>query len=105
MPWGHGALVVNLDFVGHALTLRRSDVATRTLPLEPQTVAQVHARYMEALHSLGVTPRMMPRLPAPTKATLLTRRSSAHGNRRDACAFNAPIVRSDAAEATRRSGA
>jgi hypothetical protein len=61
MPWGDSTLGVDLDFVAHVLTLRRSDGASRTLPLVPQSVAQFHAHYMDALHALGVTAKMMPR--------------------------------------------
>jgi hypothetical protein len=56
MPWGERPLTVDLDFVDHALTVRSSDGASRTLALAPQSVAQFHARYMDALRSLGVTP-------------------------------------------------
>lgn len=61
MPWGDGSIVVELDFVVHALSVRDSHGASRTLPLVPQSVAQFHARYMDALRSLGVTPKIMPR--------------------------------------------
>lgn len=58
---GNRCLVVDFDFVGHALTVRTSDAGEHTFALRPQSVAQFHARYMEALRSLGVTPRIMAR--------------------------------------------
>ncbi len=61
MPWDESTLTVELDFVAHTLSLRSSEGASRTLTLEPRSVAQFHAHYMDALHSLGVTPKIMSR--------------------------------------------
>jgi hypothetical protein len=53
MPHGEWTLTVDFDFVQHRLLLERSDGTVRELALAPMPVAQFHARYMEALRSLG----------------------------------------------------
>lgn len=55
MPLGSsGGLEVTFDFVDHELTLRRTDGRRRRLRLEPRTVADFHAEYLDALAGLGV---------------------------------------------------
>lgn len=61
MPWGERLLVADFDFTDHALVLRTSDGALRTLALAPRPVARFYADYMAALQSLGVAPTIMPR--------------------------------------------
>lgn len=61
MPWAERTLVVDFDFIDHALALRTSDGASRSLALAPRPVAQFYAEYVAALRSLGITPPIMPR--------------------------------------------
>ncbi len=53
MTVGGRALVASFDFVSHELRLEVSDGSSIILPLEPMTVADFHARTMEALGRLG----------------------------------------------------
>lgn len=61
MHAGDRCLVVDFDFTAHTLVLRTNDGASRTLALQPQSVAQFYARYLQALDALGVALRIMPR--------------------------------------------
>ncbi len=61
MPWAGRTLVVDFDFIDHALALRTSDGASRSLALAPRPVARFYAEYVAALRSLGITPSIMPR--------------------------------------------
>ncbi|RYY85451.1 MAG: hypothetical protein EOO24_36550 [Comamonadaceae bacterium] len=58
---GDRCLVVDFDFIAHTLVLRTTDGESRTLELVAQPVAQFYGRYMEALRSLGIAARIMPR--------------------------------------------
>jgi hypothetical protein len=59
MPCGGRSLTVELDFIGHALSMRLSDGASHAFALAPMSVADFYARYMAALHALGVEPTLM----------------------------------------------
>ncbi len=51
---------IDFDFVRHLLVIGTSDGRSVELPLEPQTVADFYQRFLEALASLGVRPRIYP---------------------------------------------
>ncbi len=61
MPWRGKVVVVDFDFVDHALVLRTSEGEARRLALAPMSVASFYAQYTNALESLGVVPTLMPR--------------------------------------------
>jgi uncharacterized protein DUF5996 len=54
MPAGQELLELEFDFIAHRLLARTSHGAERALALEPQSVAQFHARVMAMLKELGV---------------------------------------------------
>ena len=60
MPADGRTLSVDFDFVVHRLEIRLSDGTGRNLALRPRSVAEFHAEYLDALHRLGVQPRMRP---------------------------------------------
>jgi Family of unknown function (DUF5996) len=54
IPVGHEILELEFDFIGHRLLARTSRGDKRTLPLEPQTVAELYRRVVDVLHGIGV---------------------------------------------------
>lgn len=60
MPDGARTFEVNVDFIDHSLAVTTSDGAIRTLALQPRSVAEFFAEYLEALRSLDVHPRIWP---------------------------------------------
>jgi len=60
MPFGTRTLEVDLDFHDHVLLARTSDGNLRSIPLEPQSVAEFYERYRTALRALGVEPAIWP---------------------------------------------
>lgn len=58
MPVGTRDLEVEFDFIDHALVMRASDGETRTMSLEPRSVARFYSKYLAALRSLGVNVRI-----------------------------------------------
>lgn len=61
MPIGdHRQLEIVLDFVDHQLRMQTSDGQSRTLALEPRSVADFYAALLEQLRSLGVTTSIWP---------------------------------------------
>jgi hypothetical protein len=60
MPYDERCLEIDLDFFDHALNVRTSDGATRTLPLRPQPIAEFFAEYMALLRSLDIEVRLWP---------------------------------------------
>jgi hypothetical protein len=54
MHYPGGTLEIVFDFVDHNLVIATSRGQTRTLPLQPQTVADFYHEVMRALHVLGV---------------------------------------------------
>ena len=58
VPHGGRTFQIDFDFVDQRLRLRTSDGGMAEVPLEPQTVAQFHARVMDALTRLGVPVRI-----------------------------------------------
>ncbi len=61
MPHGGRTFSVYFDFLNHGLTIRVSDGANRTLPLQPQSVAAFYREYMAALDALGLPVKIMAR--------------------------------------------
>ena len=51
---------VEFDFIDHGLIVRTSDGATRTMPLEPRTVADFYVEYRELLQTLDLDVRIYP---------------------------------------------
>jgi len=54
IPYDGRTFQIDFDFIDHRLIVQTSDGGSRTLPLEPQSVAQFYRRTMEALGSLGL---------------------------------------------------
>ena len=54
IPFGNEILEIEFDFIGHRLLARTSRGEERTLPLEPQTVADFHRRVIDLLNGIGV---------------------------------------------------
>jgi hypothetical protein len=58
MPHDHRTFSMTFDFVAHELVILVSDGARRTVPLQPQTVADFYVGAMGALDELGIRPRI-----------------------------------------------
>jgi hypothetical protein len=54
IPYGTGTFDVEFDFIDHELVVRSSSGETRTVALEPKTVATFHAETLNALDELGL---------------------------------------------------
>ncbi|CNG65945.1 Uncharacterised protein [Mycobacterium tuberculosis] len=54
VPYRDGVFDIEFDFVDHVLRLRSSDGGSRTVPLEPKSVADFYAETMAALGELGI---------------------------------------------------
>ena len=54
MTDGGRTLRMTFDFVAHQLVFQTSDGVTKTIPLEPRTVAEFFERVMETLRDLGI---------------------------------------------------
>jgi hypothetical protein len=54
IPVGNEILEIELDFISHRLVARTSWGEERTLPLEPQTVADFYRRLIDLLNDIGV---------------------------------------------------
>lgn len=54
VPYRDGAFDIEFDFVEHRLRLRSSDGGSRTVPLEPKSVADFYAETMAALDELAI---------------------------------------------------
>jgi hypothetical protein len=70
MPWRGGTLEVAFDFLDHRLTFDTSAGDRRTLPLEPQSVADFYGRVRRVLDGLGVKPPIWPmpvEVPSPIR--------------------------------------
>ena len=67
---GDRSFAIEFDFVDHQLAVRLSDGNVRTLPLQPQSVADFHRQIMDALRELGIDVRIWPvavELPSPIR--------------------------------------
>ena len=58
MPHGGRTVELELDFLDHVLRIGDDDGAERTLPLAPQSVAEFHARVLDALAAMGLPVRI-----------------------------------------------
>jgi hypothetical protein len=58
MTYGGRTLTITFDFLGHELVILMSDGNRRTVPLQPQTVADFYVGVMSALEELGVRVRI-----------------------------------------------
>ena len=55
IPIGHEILDIEFDFITHRLVARTSRGDERSLPLEPQTVAEFYRRAVALLNDMGIT--------------------------------------------------
>src|SRR6202162_1077740 len=53
VPTGTEILEIEFDFIDHRLVARTSRGVTKTLPLEPRSVADFHRQVMDLLAGLG----------------------------------------------------
>ena len=60
MPYRSLTFEVQFDLIEHGLVVNTSDGATRRILLRPLAVADFYREYMDALDSLGITPKMWP---------------------------------------------
>lgn len=60
IPHRGGAFEIELDLVDHALEVRSSHAAVRTLPLQPMPVAEFYARLLAILDELGIDAPIRP---------------------------------------------
>jgi Family of unknown function (DUF5996) len=70
IPYGDGIFEIQFDFIEHKLNLQTSWGSSKTLPLQPQSVADFYAAFMSALRSLGIEVRIwtMPcEVPSPVR--------------------------------------
>ncbi len=58
MPHGNQGVEVQFDFISHQLLIQVSDGSRRAIPLVSMSVADFFARYMAALHELGIDPKI-----------------------------------------------
>ena len=61
MPFAGGAVEVTFDFLDHRLRIDSSSGDTRSVALEPRSVADFYRAVMDALHAIGVDVRIRPR--------------------------------------------
>ena len=61
MPYEGGAVDIEFDFLRHALHIRTSTGAARSIALAPRSVADFYVEYMTALRELGVRVQIWPR--------------------------------------------
>src|SRR5918997_3711330 len=54
MPYNDRTLEIEFDFIGHLLHIACSDGTTRTLPLEPRSVADFYREVLSLLRELGI---------------------------------------------------
>ncbi len=60
IPYGSAAFDIEFDFIDHVLLIRGSTGATRSVRLEPKSVAEFYAQTMRALNELGFATRIQP---------------------------------------------
>ncbi len=60
IPHGFYTFEIEFDFIGHELRIMKSDGASRTLPLAPQSVAAFYHAVIEALAALELSVRIDP---------------------------------------------
>jgi hypothetical protein len=70
LPHGARSFTMEFDFIDHELVIRVSDGTVRTLPLEPQTVADFYVRVMALLDELALPVTIWPmpvEVPSPVR--------------------------------------
>lgn len=60
IPFDGRTFEIEFDFIDHLLVARTSDGAHRTIPLEPQSVADFYDRYRDLLRALEIEARIWP---------------------------------------------
>jgi hypothetical protein len=73
IPYEQGLFEVHFDFVAHELEIETSLGESRTFRLSPRTVAEFYAQFIDALHSVGIHPKVwtMPvEVPRPVRFDL-----------------------------------
>jgi hypothetical protein len=60
IPYDKGIFEVHFDFIGHCLEIVTSRGESRSFSLAPCTVAEFYAKFMAALHSLGIDVEIWP---------------------------------------------
>lgn len=54
MPYQRDLVAIDFDFIDHQLLLSKSDGTTRSIPLQPRTVADFYGEVMSVLRAMGV---------------------------------------------------
>jgi hypothetical protein len=70
LPYGPQAFTMEFDFIDHHLAIRSSAGATRTIALEPRTVADFYRDVFRALDEMGLPVRIWPvavEVPSPVR--------------------------------------
>ena len=73
MPYAGGSFEIAFDFIDHQLRIDTSEGRSRSLALEPQTVAEFYSRVFASLGELGITVHIWPmpvEIPAPVRFDL-----------------------------------
>ena len=60
LPHGERTFTIQFDFLDHRLLIRASDGETRSLPLEPRSVADFHRELMATLQAMQLPVRIRP---------------------------------------------
>lgn len=60
MPYAGGHLEIEIDLVDHDVAIRTNTGATRTLPIQTESIAEFYHNYCAALESLDVEVRLWP---------------------------------------------
>jgi hypothetical protein len=70
LPHGRRTFLIEFDFIDHQLAIRSSDGMTRTLALEPRTVADFYRRVMDMLREMELAVKIWPmpvEIPSPVR--------------------------------------
>jgi len=81
IPTRSGAIELELDLCNHELVLRATDAPSRRIALAGGTIASFHRAVREALATLGVRPRFVPRPfdPSRVKSDIPFAKDETHG--------------------------
>jgi hypothetical protein len=61
MLYGERAFEIEFDFLDHNLALRRSDGATRFIPLYPRSVSDFYREFQAVLHAMEIDVKIVPK--------------------------------------------
>jgi hypothetical protein len=70
LPHDHRSFAIEFDFIDHRLAIRASDGETRTLALEPRTVADFYREVMRTLDAMALSVKIWPmpvEIPSPVR--------------------------------------